>query len=135
MSSSASAYLMVGVRLSRDSEAHDVIKYNEDTGQPYKKTEQRRFWRISGTDIKVDIDKTELGWNTAGKPMVWYSYRESTTDFVLGIAVQYVDDDKKMSREVIDCNMHDCRAQITKYLKEHFQYTGPINLYLLLHTS
>ena len=55
-----SASVIIGVHLIKKIRLIEKTKYNEDTGESYKKQEEEGFWAIDGTDIEVDTEEKDI---------------------------------------------------------------------------
>lgn len=133
MSRTNIARLVVGVRLLEHVFKSEVIKYHEDTGQPYQKVMSRNGFVIAETQTEVDPSKID---GTGPQPQIFFPNYESKSAYFLGVSVADASDftgNKKRWVEIEhpDVEIAIAKDKVTQFLQEQFNYTGPISVYLI----
>jgi hypothetical protein len=123
------AGIVVGVRLTRHIEAHEVIKYNEDTGKPYKVANDFTTWRLGETDI--EIDRAEYEGGVKDKLGVYYTGHYENAWHFLGMLPVSVD---AMPHEGEPCvelqDIEPARRRAAKLLYE-LGYLDAVGVFLI----
>jgi len=134
------SHLIVGIKAEFKTvkQVEKVIKYNEDTGEPYKKetvTEEGQ-WYIAGTNTPIPEGEEGYFEEVAGNLCLYTeSGMDQCEEGLLGVSVDcwsfYEDHFKEVPLSFISSKAEE----VSKELKEHFDFKADVKLYTLLNVS
>jgi hypothetical protein len=130
MGTGVRSQIVVGVHLSPVTEQVSKTKYDEDTGEPYEGKEQRTFFVIERTDIKVDPE--DIGdWME-----IAHGHYEDRHSYFLGKIAIETGSVKSTNSLWEKCpSLGPIQLQVTSFLREKFEYAGDVDVFVLTFIS